>query len=839
MIHLILIVVTVLIGLCVLFCMRRNASTAEGFGAFQNESKKFADKQSAYFHDTAAKGIFTNSGLNLAQFNSAVRSPDLYVPTSLDRDYTSYFVEDPESAFTEKDKALCRGATHPRFLPVRARKSSVACGWWFVSDSTIPSVGVLGTRDGPVFRDLPASGEWIWDINVAAQKEDIKRCKSVTSCELMDLPGIIGECGFCESNGYAVPIDSSGRVKYPESETGSCGEDTKNTSDRCSKPEPPPYTTENGIFCGNAGKASPDGRTRVYTVDECSTLGGSLQAGGNCMRSDGGSFSEDCAPLNSPTYATSLMPPNVCEPTAQGRLTKACLSSLVLNLGYSKAGAIYTLLNSTNPTTATDREAIAVLAKAGVSVPNSILGGGDIDVKSAGTLYKKILDTTYKGASSQIKEAARWLAVGSEAFDACDYAIGQPGPFGTNCLQRAFRSAGCQASGAKNPNERTAPLYANMTWAEVNSKFTRMFADTRSGDPDAQDAAMRDCLGITYVRVPPKTCGLDVVNLPNTTTNTWNEMKKVCTDKGQQLCSASEMCPSNQPIAESNVFDGKDNWMAVGDKQNQWITYNTADNRKCKVHDQVVPFLPAWGNTKDPVPFYKAAKCCPDWTETAVKGNWIRDPQGGARLQTIAIGNDESIFGTNTQQQIWRKQGINGGYSQMPGALVQVDAKSPSLVVGVNAGGQVFRWAGNDWQRIGERARWVSIGSDGTIVCVNNQNGSMWRYLGRVDAWEQIYGGATQIAVGNRNDMYHLNGADQIFKWVNGSSWVQMPGALTRIAVSSGGKVAGVNRQGNIFVYSNAKSDWRLVPGGLTNISISENYMAGTNSNSEIYFLKI
>jgi hypothetical protein len=59
-----------------------------------------------------------------------------------------------------------------------------------------------------------------------------------------------------------------------------------------------------------------------------------------------------------------------------------------------------------------------------------------------------------------------------------------------------------------------------------------------------------------------------------------------------------------------NIFGGADNWMAVSDKQNQWLTYATFDNRLCKVHDQVVSFLPAWGNTKDAVGFYKTAKCC-------------------------------------------------------------------------------------------------------------------------------------------------------------------------------------------------------------------------------------
>ena len=102
----------------------------------------------------------------------------------------------------------------------------------------------------------------------------------------------------------------------------------------------------------------------------------------------------------------------------------------------------------------------------------------------------------------------------------------------------------------------------------------------------------------------------DLVNNPNTVTNTWNEMNQMCADKGKRLCSSKEMCPSNQPITNMNIFGGADNWMAVSDKQNQWLTYATFENRLCKVHDQVVPYLPAWGNTKEANGFFRAAKCC-------------------------------------------------------------------------------------------------------------------------------------------------------------------------------------------------------------------------------------
>jgi hypothetical protein len=136
------------------------------------------------------------------------------------------------------------------------------------------------------------------------------------------------------------------------------------------------------------------------------------------------------------------------------------------------------------------------------------------------------------------------------------------------------------------------------------------------------------------------------------------------------------------------------------------------------------------------------------------------------------------------------------------------------------------------------RARWVSIGTDGTIVCVNLDSGSLWRYLGSVDSWENIPGRAVQISVANKNNMWCVNSNDDIFKWT-GSNWTQIPGKLTRVAVSSKNRVAGVNRKGEIFVYSNEKSSWKLVPGWASNISISETYIAVTNPNSNIFYLKL
>jgi len=230
----------------------------------------------------------------------------------------------------------------------------------------------------------------------------------------------------------------------------------------------------------------------------------------------------------------------------------------------------------------------------------------------------------------------------------------------------------------------------------------------------------------------------------------------------------------------------------------------------------------------------------PNWIEIASLGKWILDPGPNNRLTIIAVGDDNSVIGISPfAPSIWASTVLTGVYKMIPGTLIQIDAKSSTLCVGIGADNNVYQRGTNGWFRIGMRAKWVSIGSDGTIICVNNENGRLWRYLGRVDAWENIPGnGIAQISVGNRNIMWCVDVKDQIFKW-NGSIWELIPGALTQVVVSSKGKVAGVNRQGNIWGYSTRLSDWKRIPGGATNISISESYMAITNSQSLIYYLKI
>ena len=489
-------------------------STKEGYLSYEDLVKsanpfagqmKFANTNGTFFRDTAQKGIFTNPGLSLAGLNAAVKQPDIYLATTTDRDYTTFFAPDPESAYTEQDRAFCKQALYPLDLPARPKNSRVGCGWYF--HPTQQSVGALGTVDGPIFKDgLPGGGTYYWNLQDAALKEDFKKCKRITSCDLIDTPGIKGVCGWCGRLGRAIPINSSGAEKYPDVvDEEACGEDVVNGADNCPQPDPEPVLTPDGEDCGTYGYPSRDNSIRLYNNNDCAALGGNSAGNGECLKPQGGSYSWDCRALNVP-ITQKPAPITACTPDARGRLSRQCLIQIALGLGFTKQGGIYKMLNTTNGPNANEQLAIQYLTGSGVAVPRAVLGDGNIDKASAANVYMRIYNTITSGRTNLNRQAAKLLAVGTSEFDPCSLEGSQRGPFDTVCLQRAFRSAGCQPAGAAHPNASNVAAISNMTWDQVNAQFKKTHDDMKNSDSKIQDKAMKDCVGFQYTRKDPPSC---------------------------------------------------------------------------------------------------------------------------------------------------------------------------------------------------------------------------------------------------------------------------------------------------------------------------------------------
>ncbi len=495
-----LITIIVVLLATLMFFGRRGS---EGFmGAGMKEQMQFGANQSTYFFDQADKAILTNPGISLFGLKDALSSPDVLLPVNKDRDFSTYFMEDPENAFSDQDSKFCRGARMPKDLPQRKPRDKYGCGWYFYSDPNRPSVGTFGTRSGPLFANQLGGGQWIWDLNVAQMREDIKNCKRVRDCSLLELEGFKGECGFCKERGFAVPIKPDGSPKYPNVSDALCGGNTFKTYAECIAP--PKVITESGVDCKGLGFASPDNSIRLYSSGDCSKMGGTHIPNGECLKPGGGSYSWDCRGLNTPAAPTRA----VCDPDARGNLSRACLIQLATSVGLSESGNIVRMLRMVQGPNDMDTMAIDELRGVGLDVPNSILGGGNIDRANALAMYRRIVDMMRNGPTDLSRKAAMYLAVGGMEFDTCDIEGGKRGPFSSVCLQRAWRQAGCQAGGEKYPNRQTVSEVANMSWAQVNSLFRNAYNAMKSDNPGTQDKAIKDCLGpgAEFARTGGATC---------------------------------------------------------------------------------------------------------------------------------------------------------------------------------------------------------------------------------------------------------------------------------------------------------------------------------------------
>jgi len=98
----------------------------------------------------------------------------------------------------------------------------------------------------------------------------------------------------------------------------------------------------------------------------------------------------------------------------------------------------------------------------------------------------------------------------------------------------------------------------------------------------------------------------------STSALTYDRAAQLCSSQGQRLCSAAELCPDGTPRAGLDKFGQVDNWIAVNNAQNEWVTFNRAGNRLCKTHTQVAGSTPAWGTQANArgQGFRRAAECC-------------------------------------------------------------------------------------------------------------------------------------------------------------------------------------------------------------------------------------
>ena len=116
-----------------------------------------------------------------------------------------------------------------------------------------------------------------------------------------------------------------------------------------------------------------------------------------------------------------------------------------------------------------------------------------------------------------------------------------------------------------------------------------------------------------YDACPAAAANFDVRVAPNQPSKSYQDMKKVCENKGKKLCRSNDICNKSRQVSMAGLTSAftNDNWIAVGDKDNEWLTLNRGGDRYCKTHTEVAGSVPSWGTSAAPGGWERLAKCCP------------------------------------------------------------------------------------------------------------------------------------------------------------------------------------------------------------------------------------
>uniref|UniRef100_A0A6C0DQR3 PA14 domain-containing protein n=1 Tax=viral metagenome TaxID=1070528 RepID=A0A6C0DQR3_9ZZZZ len=447
-----ILIITILLAVGVFLVYRVASNSKEGFAPVDTWNA-FTGPNKDYYWNKFNRGLVYTDGLqaSIDKIDSATQIVDTQYNTINKPNLQKYFSVDPLPGLQVQNQQ-CAKVSEPSLLPPHDENTINGCGWWYVDDDAIPSTAARGSSSGPFDTTLPnriPGGVWIWDLEEAQKREDIKRCRRMKTCDTADL--FPGKCGYCTTLLGGVPIDGYGSSKYPDDPRYSCGTRVIVKPSMCPAPEVPPPV----------------------------------------VNSDG-------------TFTPSPVPRAICEPVS-GQLSAACLISLATAVGLSNAGAIlsilqgdangYTSNSGNNAYNFTSANAI-VKKDCNIVYEPAYVGNGTCTREAAMQYYFKIYNATRSGATKRCRDAAGFLAFGTD-FDPCDYEQKQVGPFDLPCLVRTFREAGCQPDGASYPTEANKSQVDSLTWNAVAEFYRSLREKSNSSDYAVQADNAKQCLGVT------------------------------------------------------------------------------------------------------------------------------------------------------------------------------------------------------------------------------------------------------------------------------------------------------------------------------------------------------
>jgi len=198
----------------------------------------------------------------------------------------------------------------------------------------------------------------------------------------------------------------------------------------------------------------------------------------------------------------------------------------------------------------------------------------------------------------------------------------------------------------------------------------------------------------------------------------------------------------------------------------------------------------------------------------------------GGPMLALDVGKDGGLFAISANQKVFRH--LDEKFIGFWGQVSQISVGSKKHVCGIGPGNNIFKIYKNKWVSLKGRGKYVSCGSDGTIVAIQTdkdvkkfklKRGSL--IIRKKRKWINFPGTLEIVSVGSKNNIWGLKTSGSVW-FFNGKKWERKPGDMDYISVGSDGTVAAVGKDGGAYLWDGL--DWISVPGvNLVLISVQGN----------------
>jgi hypothetical protein len=198
------------------------------------------------------------------------------------------------------------------------------------------------------------------------------------------------------------------------------------------------------------------------------------------------------------------------------------------------------------------------------------------------------------------------------------------------------------------------------------------------------------------------------------------------------------------------------------------------------------------------------------------------------KLKHVSVGSASSIWGTSSDDKIWRWTGSD--WQEISGRLKQISVATDGTVWGTSSDDKIWRWTGSDWQEMPGLLKHVSVGS-ASFIWGTSSDDKIWRWTD--SNWQEISGRLKQISVATDETVWGTSSDDKIWRWT-GSNWQEMPGLLKHVSVGSASSIWGTSSDDKIWRWTG--SNWQKISGRLKQISVAtDGTVWGTSSDDKIW----